>query len=375
MKDVRLGVVGIGVMGEVHLRNLEAANRVRLTAVCDVIRDRADRAAARYKCASYYDHRALIGDKVCDALLIVTPHYAHTTVGIDALNAGLHVLVEKPISVHKADAERLLAAHNNKHQIFAAMFNQRTDPRYREIRSMLERGDLGKLDRITWIITDWFRTDAYYADGGWRATWAGEGGGVLMNQCPHNLDLWQWMFGMPDRVRAFCKLGRKHTIEVEDEVTACMEYRDGCSGVLVTSTGEAPGTNRLEIAGEFGRIVAEEGELRFTRNEVSANEVIRRSSDKYARPPVSKIHVPASGQGGQHVEVLQNFIDAIVSGVPLIAPAPEGIRSVELSNAMLYSSETGKTVELPLNAGAYERMLKRLIRKSAARPRGGLSSR
>jgi predicted dehydrogenase len=220
------------------------------------------------------------------------------------------------------------------------------------------------LDRITWIITDWFRTQSYYDAGEWRATWAGEGGGILVNQATHNLDLWQWMFGMPDRVQGFCKLGRKHKIEVEDEVTAHMDYKSGCSGVFISSTGEAPGTNRLEIVGERGKLVSENGDLCFTRNEVSANDVIRNSSDKYAWPEVWNVKISMPNQGAQHAGILQNFIDAIVSGAELIAPAVEGIRAVELGNAILYSSETEKAVKLPLNAAAYARLLKKKIKES-----------
>ena len=365
MKQVRLGIVGVGGIAKLHLGNIPKTRNLELTAVCDIVRERADQVAATHHCTAFSDHRELIRAKVCDAVLIATPHYGHTTVGIDALKAGLHVLVEKPISVHKADCERLIAAHQGKGQVFAAMFNQRTDPYYRKIKQMLQRGDLGKLDRVTWVITNWFRTESYYASGGWRATWAGEGGGVLLNQCPHNLDLWQWMFGMPDQVRGFCSIGRKHHIEVEDEVTAHLQYRNGCTGVFITSTGEAPGANRLEIAGEHGRLVMDERNLRFIRNEVSANKFLRESPEPFSSPAVWDIQIPVSGgYGGQHGEILQNFIDAIVSGVPLIAPAAEGIRSVELGNAMLFSSELGQTLDLPLDARAYERMLKQKIRDS-----------
>ncbi len=266
MKGVRMGVIGVGTMGRFHLTKLADIRNVAVTAVCDSDQARADQAAAAYTCRAFRDHRDLLQAGLCNAVLIATPHYSHTTIGIDALKAGLHVLVEKPISVHKADCERLLAAHTKRRQVFAAMFNQRTDPRYQRLRKLILDGELGKLERITWVITDWFRTNAYYGSSEWRATWAGEGGGVLLNQCPHNLDLWQWMFGMPQRVRAFCKLGHKHDIEVEDEVTAYLEYDSGCSGVFIASTGEAPGTNRLEVAGERGKVVIEGNSLRFTRN-------------------------------------------------------------------------------------------------------------
>lgn len=364
MKGVRLGIVGVGTMGRFHLSKMSGLRNVTVTAVCDSDRKRADQHAAEAKSKAYYDHRDLLKAGVCDAVLIATPHYSHTAIGIDALKAGLHVLVEKPISVHKADCERLIAAHRNRKQVFAAMFNQRTDPRYQKLRKLITDGELGQLDRVTWIITDWFRTEAYYGSCAWRATWAGEGGGVLLNQCPHNLDLWQWMFGMPQRVRGFCKLGRKHNIEVEDEVTAFLEYDSGCTGVFITSTGEAPGTNRLEVAGELGRVIIEGNSIRFTRNEVSSTKFLKTTPEPWARPDIWNVEIPVNGTGGQHGEVLQNFIDAIVEGTPLIAPAAEGIKSVELGNAMLYSSETGKTVALPLSSRAFAAMLKARIRAS-----------
>jgi predicted dehydrogenase len=365
MNKVRIGIIGIGGMAGCHLGNMGATRNAQLTAVCDIVKEKADKAAATHKCAAYYRHEDLLKAKVCDAVIVVTPHYGHTTIGIAALKAGYHVLVEKPISVHKADCERLIAAYTDKNLVFSAMFNQRTDPHYRKIKEMIARGDLGRLDRINWIITNWFRTESYYASGGWRATWAGEGGGVLLNQCPHNLDLWQWMFGMPDRVRGFCKLGRKHHIEVEDEVTAYMEYSNGCTGVFITSTGEAPGTNRLEIAGEHGKLVYENGQIHFTRNEVSAIEFLKTSKEGFAAPAIWNIEIPTQGgYGGQHAQILQNFVDAIVSGTPLMAPAVEGIHSVELGNAMLFSSELGKTVDLPLDGKAYEKMLKKKIKDS-----------
>lgn len=364
MNKVKLGIIGVGSMGKFHIDKLASVQNVELVAVCDVVRERADEVAAKARCAAFYNHQDLLAAKVCDAVLIATPHYDHTVIGIAALKAGIHVLVEKPISVHKADCERLIAAHRNKNQVFAAMFNQRTDPRYRKLKELIEKGELGKIDRITWIITDWFRTEAYYASGGWRATWAGEGGGVLLNQCPHNLDLWQWMFGMPKTVRGFCNIGRKHHIEVEDEVTAVLGYADGSTGTFITSTGEAPGTNRLEVAAEFGKVVIEGNEFKFTRNTTSASTFLKTTPDLWARPEIWNVQIPVSGTGGQHQEVLQNFINAITNGEALIAPAAEGLRSVELGNAMLYSSETGKNVDMPLNGAAYEKLLKAKIKGS-----------
>ncbi|HRU04435.1 MAG TPA: Gfo/Idh/MocA family oxidoreductase [Candidatus Brocadiia bacterium] len=367
MSKVRLGVIGVGGMGGSHARKvLEGAiKRMELAAVCDSNAGQLKAYEAHPAVKRFTDAKEMYRSGAVDAVLIATPHYSHTTLGAAALSAGLHTLVEKPISVHKADCERLIAAHKNPKLVFAAMFNQRTDPRYRKLKSLIEAGELGKITRVNWIITTWFRSDAYYASGGWRATWKGEGGGVLLNQCPHQLDLMQWLFGMPQRVRAFCHIGKFHNIEVEDEVTAYLEYATGATGVFITSTGEAPGTNRLEVTGDRGRIILEPGApLRFTRNEVPTAEFCRTTQSRFGVPPVWNVEIPVEGAGGQHAEILQNFADAILDGAPLLAPASEGIRSVELGNAMLLSSMEGKTVDLPMNSAKFERLMKKLIRES-----------
>lgn len=234
---------------------------------------------------------------------------------------------------------------------------------------MIDRGELGEIERITWIGTDWFRTKAYYRSSAWRATWKGEGGGVLLNQCPHQLDLLQWMCGMPSSIQAFCDLGFYHDIEVEDRVTAFMRYPNGATGVFITSTGEAPGTNRLEIAGEMGKLVLEGGELTFTRNEVSARVFCDTSDALMGTPEIWNAQIPITGTAGLHAEITQNFVDAVLDGKPLIAPAEEGIKSIELANAMLYSSLKSTSVELPLDGAAFEIELQRLIDASSSNKR------
>ena len=366
MQDLRLGIIGLGNMGQFHANAIGAGKiaHCQLAAVCD----RDERQLGRYLPArGFLSSSELINSGEVDATLIATPHYSHTTIGIEALGSGLHVLIEKPLSVHKADCERLLAAHRGTKQVFATMFNQRTDPFYLKLREMIRNDELGTIRRINWIVTHWFRTAVYYASSGWRATWAGEGGGVLLNQSPHQLDLWQWLFGMPSKVRAFCQFGRYHDIEVEDDVTAYFEYDNGTTGVLITSTGEAPGTDRLEIAAERGRVIIENDRFHWTRNEVPMSEFSKQSTDAFAKPATSEMEIPLAGRGGQHNEVLQNFVDAILFGERLIAPAEEGIHSVELANAMLFSSDTDTTVSLPLNAGLFERWLSDKIKNSSFR--------
>jgi predicted dehydrogenase len=364
VKRVRLGIIGVGNMGSGHAAGVLEGHvkRCDLAAVCDIDPERIKGFDDPVK--TFVDHRKMFAARVVDAVLIATPHYSHTTIGIDALKAGLHVLVEKPISAHKADCERLIAAHRKRKQVFAAMFNQRTDPHYGKAKELVKNGDLGDLVRVTWLNTPWFRTQHYYSSGTWRATWAGEGGGVLLNQAPHQLDLLQWICGMPTRVWGFCGLGKRHRIEVEDEVTAYMEYRNGATGVFTTSTGESPGTNRLEIAGDKAKLVVEGDKLLLIQNEMPAGRFSRTVKELFAAPHFESIEIEVDGCGGQHNEIRQNFVDAILDGAKLIAPAREGIHSVELANAMLFSSLTGKPVDLPMNGKAYERRLKRLIKES-----------
>lgn len=367
ISEVRLGIIGLGNMGSTHVRNIESGSisGVKLAAICDIVPEKLEKFDKKY--LRYTDSAKMIRSGDVDAVLIATPHYFHTTIGIDSLSNGIHTLVEKPISVHKADAKKLIAAHTDKNVVFSAMFNQRTDPHYIKLRELIVSGKLGKITRVNWIITDWFRTQAYYDGGGWRATWKGEGGGVLFNQCPHQLDLMQWLFGMPSSVRAYCKLGRDHRIEVEDAVTAYLEYPNGATGVFITTTGEAPGTNRLEIAAENGKVVVENGKIKWTRNEIGQSEFIKTSKASFDRPEVWEIEIPCRGNGPQHIGILQNFVNAIIKGEELIAPAEEGINSVELANCMLYSSMNDEMVKLPLNPAKYAKMLSSLIAKSTTK--------
>jgi|LSQX01.1.fsa_nt_gb predicted dehydrogenase len=360
-KEVRLGIAGIGSMGAAHLGSIAAGNikNARVTALCDIDPEQMKPYGDTYK--TFTDSAKLIRSGEIDAILVATPHYSHTTIGADALKQGIHTLVEKPISVHKKDAEKLIAAHTDPKVVFSAMFNQRTTPQYIKLREVITSGQLGEITRVNWIITNWFRTQAYYDGGDWRATWKGEGGGVLLNQCPHNLDLMQWLFGMPSAVRAFCEFGKYHKIEVEDSVTAYLKYPNGATGVFITTTGEAPGTNRLEVCGENGKIVIEDNKIKWEKNTIGQKTFLKTSKASFARPETWFIDIPAEGSGAQHNGILQNFVNAILDGEELIAPAEEGINSVELANAMIFSSLKNKTVQLPLNSNSYATELRKLI--------------
>ena len=363
MDKVQLGIIGMGNIGKYHADYLlnHKVTRCELVAVCDAITAPLE----RYKPLKIFsDGEQLIRSGEVDAVIIATPHFQHTTLGIAAFQAGVHALVEKPISSHKADAERLIAEHKLHPQVvFAGMFQLRTEPRYLKIQKIISE-DLGRIVRVNWINTDWYRTEAYYASGGWRATWKGEGGGVLLNQCLHNLDTLQWLCGMPARVRGFCQFGRFHHIEVEDNVTAYLEWSNGATGTFISSTGEAPGTNRFEIVGTRGRLVLENNKLAFIRNETDMIQFSQSAKQGFVKPEVWNVDVPFDNAVLPHSLMVQNFVNAILDGEPLVAPGEHGIHSVELANAVVYSSLLEKTVELPMAGSAWETKLNQLIAES-----------
>jgi len=363
MDKIRLGIIGMGNIGKHHAGYLleGQAARCELVAVASTSPHKLE--PYRQKGLRVFDRAAgLIASPDLDAVIIATPHYQHTSLGMAALAAGKHVMVEKPVSAHKADAERLIAAAA-KHPglVFAGMFQLRTEPRYQKIHDLIREGHLGELVRVSWTITDWYRTEAYYQSGGWRATWQGEGGGVLLNQCLHNLDVLQWLCGMPARVRSFAQLGRYHHIEVEDNVTAYLEWANGATGVFITSSGEAPGTNRFELAGTRGKAVLENNRLVFTRNEVDMIEHCRTAKVGFLKPEVWNVEIPFTDAAAPHATVMTNFADAILEGAPLIAPGAAGLGSVELANVLLYSSLVDQTIALPMDGAAFEAKLHQLI--------------
>ena len=367
MKNVRLGIIGMGNIGRFHASYLTEGKvpGCELTAVCSTspakLKEYGDRGVYVFG-----DAAELIRSRAVDAVLIATPHFQHPALAMAAFENGLHVMCEKPIAAHKADAECLIAAQRKKPDlVFAVMFQFRASPCYTIIRQLVQDGVIGEVVRVNWINTDWFRTEAYYASGGWRATWKGEGGGVLLNQCPHNLDTLQWICGMPKRVRGFCQLGRFHRIEVEDNVTAWMEWENGATGVFISSTGEAPGTNRLEIAGTRGKLVLENDKLTLSRNDADMVEFSQTAQAGFLKPGVSQEEIPFAREDAPHAVLLRNFADAILTGRPLLAPGKEGLHSLELANAILHSSLCSETIELPMDGAAWEKKLNELIASSA----------
>ena len=366
MDKVRIGIIGMGNMGRFHANDLLDGKvpRGELAAVGSTSPHKLE----EYKekgVQIFGSGEEMIASGAIDALLIATPHYQHTSLGVAALEAGLHIMVEKPISAHKADAERLIAAAAARpDQVFGAMFRLRVEPRYQKIRELVQGGELGDLVRVLWIMTDWFRSEAYFQSGGWRATWKGEGGGVLLNQCLHQLDAMQWITGMPSQVRSHVGIGKWHDIEVEDDVTCYMKFANGASGAFITSSGETPGSNRFEIAGTKGRLILENDTLTLTRNEVPSDEWCKTSKIGFQKPETTVEEIPIPGADAAHATLMTNFVNAILDGEALIAPGVEGLGSVELANVMVYSGLLNESVDLPMDGEAWEAKLNELIAKS-----------
>ena len=368
MEKVKFGIIGIGNMGSAHVVNINNLKNCELTAVCDIDPEAFNRIdeGIRSRLQLFTDPEKFLKEAEIDAVMISVPHYSHPDLAILAMRQGKHVIVEKPIAVHKAEAERMITEAKKYPELKkSAMFNQRTIPAHKKIKQMIDSGELGKIMRVNWIITDCFRSQCYYDSGDWRASWRGEGGGVLLNQCPHQLDLMQWFFGMPCKVRATAKFGKYHDIEVEDEVNAYLEYADGKTGNFIACTGEIPGTNRLEIMAERGRLVYEGGKLEFKRNEVETTEFNKTTDKKFGVPDIWQCEIPvASPSPAPHKDIVENVANAILHGTPLLAPMEEGINGLELGNAMLLSGWKEETVNLPIDSAEYAARLERLIATS-----------
>lgn len=367
---VRIGVIGVGTMGYAHARHLveDQIEGAVLSALCDIDADRCEELKTLFADIPIYkDAEQLFNAGVCDAVIIATPHYDHVPIGIQAFEHGLHVLSEKPMAVQLSAARAFIAAADKSGKTFSVMFNQRTNPLFQKARELVQNGTIGAPKRFNWIITNWYRTQKYYDSGSWRATWCGEGGGVLMNQAPHNLDLWQWIFGMPARIRSFCSVGKYHHIEVEDEALIYGEYKNGATAVFHTSTGEFPGTNRLEITGDCGKMVLENGVLKLWKLQQPEREVCFGSDDAFTKIPMEYTEMTFPNSGNAHSIVLQNFVNNILYGEPLLSDGREALNEVALCNAAYLSSWQEQWVELLPDAAAFDSELAERVKKSVGR--------
>lgn len=383
MKKIRLGIVGLGNMGSKHSKNLILGKcpEVELAAVCDLKKERIDAVIDEYRQeignvtftepATFLSASEMFKSGIVDAVLIAVPHYDHPSLTIEALECGLHVLCEKPAGVYTLSVRDMIAAADaHKDLTFAMMFNQRTNPVYRKMKEIVESGELGNIRRTSWIITNWYRPQAYYDSGDWRATWKGEGGGVLLNQCPHNLDLWQWICGMPSLVDAKLHYGKWHDIEVEDDVTAYVEYPNGATGTFITTTGDAPGTNRFEIVMDGGTLVCTGKTLTIDKLEMPEPEFTKTNKKVFGSPKHTLTEIECEGENTQHCGVINAFAAHVLHGEPLVADGREGINGLMLSNAMHLSSWTKSEVTFPFDEKKFHELLCEKIETSVTKEGG-----
>lgn len=361
MNSINVGVVGVGNMGSAHAANIYKGlvPGMTLKCICDIDPGKIKKAAEFFDdsvvCFSDYDE--MLESGLLDAVIIATPHFCHPKMTMDALKHGIHVLCEKPVGVDAEVVKEVNSIAAKSDKTFAIMFNQRTNPLYKRLKTIVQNGELGVIKRFVWIINNWYRTQYYYDSGDWRGTWNKEGGGVLINQCPHNLDIWQWILGMPKRIRANCEEGKYHDITVEDEVTIFAEYENGSMATFITSTGEYPGTNRLEISGSLGKAVVEDGKLTLSLLKTDERTICRESTESMPTEPYDTVVYDDEETEDGHLGILKNFANHILFGEELIAPGIEGINELMISNAAYLSSWEDRTVTLPLEPGRFTKGL------------------
>ena len=361
MDMLKIGVIGIGNIGRAHLKCIynNEVNSLKVTAICDIQEEKLAMVKENYAdLETFTDYKALITSGKVEAVLIAVPHVLHGEIAIYALEHGLHVLVEKPVDVSVSVASRLNEVAAKSGKVFSIMFNQRTNSHYLRARNLIQGNQLGELKSVRWTITNWYRTQAYYNSGSWRGTWEGEGGGVLMNQAPHNMDLLQWICGMPETVTAFCYSGKHHNIDVEDDVTMFLEYANGATGVFTTSTGEYPGTNRLEINGSKGKIVIEDGIFKHWNLKEDERKVCFESDKGFHKIEYDYTELTEYTETA-HKGIIQNFTNAVLFGEELIANGMDGIHQISLTNAAYLSESMGnQKITLPVDSVAYDEFLK-----------------
>jgi predicted dehydrogenase len=352
MDIVRFGIIGMGGMGNGHARNMPEVHEARLTAVCDIAPEALTAATEAYEVPGFAAHEELLDSGLVDAVIIATPHYFHPPIAVDAMRRGIHVLSEKPIAVRVSGADRMIAAAQETGVVFAADFGMRALPVYQAVKRLIDEGRLGPLYR-TYLLDARFRSQAYYDSASWRATWRGEGGGVLLNQAPHAMDMLTWLGGTPSRVMAQINT-RQHDIEVEDEAAAMLEYPNGAHGYLCVTVNESPTDRRLELCGEKGKVIADDQGLRFWEVKPGVRAYSDATETMWGGPDVTEVDVALPERDSGHAAIVRNVAHAILYGEPLIVPGPEGLASLELTNAILLSGHSGAPVSIPVDRAAYD---------------------
>ncbi len=362
MKKVKIGIVGAGGMGQGHAETMKKIEEAELSAVCDCEEARVREVAQKYGVKYFTDYKKLIDSGLAEAVIVATPHYFHPEISIYAMEHGLHVLTEKPISVTVRQADKMVEAAKKTGKVFCVMYQSRNRGVFITAKKLIEEGKLGDIKR-TLLVNPYYRSQAYYDSGSWRATWKGEGGGVLINQAPHMIDIFIMLAGLPKKFQAKART-RLHKIEVEDEVNVLLEYENGAWGYYYTCTNEVPSILYLEIAGDKGKIIFNGETLKFFSTSVPISEFTVKNESMWASPETKEeqLNIPETDAG--HGAIIRNFCKAITEGEPLVSPGVEGLKSVEFINACLLSGFKNKIVETPVDRDEYDRFINEMIARS-----------
>jgi len=362
---VRCGVIGTGGMGSGHCRMIQDIPEVELTAVCDIDPEVSKSVAAQYEVPGFTDHLKLLDSGLVDMVIIATPHYFHPPIAIDAFERGIHVMSEKPLAVTVSAADAVIAAWKKTNLKFGIMYQMRTEGRNIAARKLIDEGRLGEIYRTS-MVMGWYRSQAYYESGGWRATWTGEGGGVLINQSPHMLDLYTWLCGLPSKITGGVAT-RIHDIEVEDEAYAVLEYPNGAHGYLHASVTEAPGVDRIEICGDRGKLLLEDGKLRFWELETPIKEFTRTCTEMWASPKAHEVPVEVPQEPSGHGVVTRKFARSILYDEPMVVCGADGLNAVEMIDGIILSGKRGKPVSVPVDRAEYDALILELKASSRAK--------
>jgi len=358
MDIVRFGIIGVGGMGSGHARNMPKIEEVRLTAVADIDPTALKTATDAFDVPGFPNATELINSGLVDAVIVATPHYFHPPIAIEAMKAGLHVISEKPMGVQVSEAQKMIDTANKTGQTLAVMFNQRSTPHIQAARKLVEQGRLGELYR-TLLVEGWYRSQAYYDSATWRATWKGEGGGVIMNQAPHWLDLFTWLGGLPSRVLGRT-MTRQHRIEVEDEVSALLEYKNGATGYLHESVNEAPTSSRIELCGEYGKLVVEKDRIRFWEVPQGVRAYSDSSDQMWGSPEAREVEVEVEQRESGHAAIVRNVARHIMYGEPLLTPGHDCINGLQLADAIMLSADRGnRWVDVPVSTRSFNAFIAR----------------
>jgi len=368
MKSIRYGIVGVGGMGSGHANTIQRIEEASLGAVCDIIPDVANSVGEQFEVPFCTDYRELIDRDDIDCVIVATPHYHHPEIAIYAMERGKPVISEKPISVTVSGADAMVAAAERTGTPFSVMHQSRSEPIWRVAGDIVRSGRLGEIYRTLLIFAD-FRSQAYYDSGGWRATWIGEGGGVTINQSPHSLDRFTWLGGLPSKVTAYTAT-RNHNIEVEDVASAMLEYPNGAVGYVYCSTTEAPGTDIMEFAGEKGKLQVVGKTIRFWELPQGVKAFSDSSTEMWTRPEVVEVDLEIPECESGHIAILRNMARHLLYGEELIAPGVEGIKTVEMIDAMILSGKTGKPVDVPVDRALYDAFIEDMKRQSKPKDTG-----